>query len=271
MNNFNYVNEHTFYAMSSERFKLLPNCFGFIKNRNEIVFYPPIQKEFIKYEYKNIKLRYLTEEDYQNFLSLDVKHSKTKYKGIISYFSEEFFNLKGTKYQEFRTVINKYKKLNVEVLEDFKKIEDIYELISRWKAIKAEKTIHFLDHTGLDKNFFKNYFEKFKRDLFSRFFYIDNKLVGYSIISLLKDKNKEECFKEITRKFDYDYKQICLYIDYITFFDLYKKLNKPYYLNRSATTDKNIILYKNKFPIYKIIPVYFIKIINNISQENSLL
>ena len=89
------------------------------------------------------------------------------------------------------------------------------------------------------------------------FFYINNELVGYSVVSGLVENN---CFKYVIRKMEIKNKRnICLYIDYKTFENLYYIYDRDFYINWGASKG-NVLKYKKKFPVSYEGRVWFYKI-----------
>lgn len=251
-NPLSYINHHTIQGMVSERYKSFEN--GFKKNKNNIVlFYPALNiKDFNE---KNIYINYLLEDEYNNIISSGIDLKKSKQKMILSQIDNDFLLLKGNKYHEFRETKNKYDKI-ISIKNVPNSIDDVLNLIKVWDEISGIK-YGWQRHSGYDRNFFCNIWSQEKDQLFSYFFYLEDKLVGYSIISKL---GNGENFNYIIRKNNTSYRNLCLYIDLKSFSLMFDELQKPFTINWGAASG-NILKYKKKFPIYKEIPVYFAKVI----------
>jgi hypothetical protein len=252
-NPLSYISPHTIMGMVSKQYKVFSN--GFQKNKNNIVFFPPFTKEeIIAAPQEKVFLNYLLQEEYDNFLSYNLEHTKSKGKLILSQINKEFFVLNGQKWREIREARNKFNKIVI-VKTEPNSIDEIIELIDLWDKVSGEK-YKWVKHSGYDRNFFNVYWNKEKDSLFSYFFYIDNKLVGYSIVSKLGNGTN---FNYIIRKNDIRYRNLCLYIDYKTFEFMFGELNREFIVNWGAASGK-ILKYKKKFPLYKEVPTYFCKL-----------
>ena len=247
-----YINRHTIQGMMSKRYTLIDG--GFRKNKNNVVlFYPYDYYSQFTPETK-INISYLLPDQYAEFKNIPHKKS---FNGtmVISDINQEFLQLGGKKWHEFREVRNKYDKI-VEVKDSPNSLQDILDLIKVWDEIRGP-IYGWQRHSGYDINFFTNYFDKEKDNLFSYFFYIDGKLVGYSVISKLGNGIN---FNYMIRKNNTSFRNLCLYIDIKSFLLMNKKVNKNFTINWGSASG-SILKYKRKFPIYKEIPVNFIKLV----------
>ena len=220
----------------------------FFKNRKNIICFDTNLK------FKNFKTSYsyIREKD---FLKIFKKDIKSKYFLIqtISKFDKNFFNLEGKKFKEIRETRNKFNKI-IKIKKDAD-IKEILNLIDCWDVNRGEK-YGWQKHSGYDRNFFNRFFRQEKSNLQSLFFYIDGNLVGYSIISLLKEN--DNIYNYIIRKNDTTYRNLCLYIDYKSFEFLFQN-EKEFFINWGASSG-SLLKYKEKFPIYEQEKLYFFKL-----------
>jgi len=175
---------------------------------------------------------------------------------LISRFDGDFFELRGKKNKEIRETRNKYNK-SIIIKKDIENIEEVIGLINCWDKISGVK-YGWQRHSGYDKSFFLKYYEQEKKDLFSLFFYIDGVLVGYSVVSKIMDG---DCFRYIIRKFDASFRNICLYIDFKIFENLYSEYGGDFRVSWGASSG-NVLKYKKKYPIFFEDKVWFYKIKN---------
>lgn len=226
-------------GMLSSRYIPFDNWNGFYKNKNKtkITVFSDIFGDFeeINYSYMN------TRNGYNSTI-------------LVSNFSADFFSLSGGRYKEIRETKNKWDKL-ITIKTEPNSISEILDLIKKWDEFSGKK-YRFTRHSGYDRNFFQKYWEQEKNDLYSLFFYYNDHLVGYSIVSKIQDDN---CFRYVIRKMDISVgRNICLYIDYKTFENIYKE-HEEFFINWGASSGK-VLKYKKKFPIFKTEKVYFYKV-----------
>jgi hypothetical protein len=235
-----YINKHTIMGMLSRNYTPFNNWQGFYKNKNKtkaVVFDEIFNEnlEEINYSYINNK-------------------AKGSYKStvLISYFDDDFFCLNGRKFREIRETKNKWdKKISIKAAPN--SILEVIDLINKWDILSGGK-YGFNRHSGYDRNFFNKYWESEKDSLFSLFFYYDDVLVGYSIVSKLNPND----FTYVIRKVDISVgRNICLYVDYKTFENIHKFYDK-FHINWGASSGK-VLKYKRKFPIGMENNVYFFK------------
>lgn len=226
--------------MMSKGSVLFDNLKGFKKNRTTAVsFDSEFDPEFPKVSYSYI-------------------HEKPPkpikpYKGtqLVSRLDEEFFALSGKKYKEIRETRNYFDKI-VSIKEYSK--QDVLGLIDLWSSTSGKKYGWQL-HSGYDRNFFNNWYDLEKDNLFSRFYYIGDKIVGYSILH--KGTNSWEY---LLRKMDNSIRNTCLYVDYKTFEEIYKLEQKDFYVCWGASNGK-LLKYKRKFGSFDETTVYFYKVV----------
>ena len=249
-----YINPHSILGMVSARYKIFD--VGFQKNKNNVVLFYPFKTEDITSRNEDkVFISYLLEDEYNYLKSLDIPHKKSKQALILSDINEEFLKLNGAKFHEFREVRNKYNKICT-IKTEPNSLEEVGGLIDVWDEVRGPA--HGIQrHSGYDRNFFNNVYPKEKDNLFSYFFYIEDKLVGYSVVSKLGNGIN---FSYLIRKNDTRFRNLCLYIDYKTFDLMFNELKTSFTINWGAASGK-ILKYKKKFPIYKEVPVWFCKVI----------
>jgi len=235
-----YINKHTIMGMLSRNYTPFEDWRGFYKNKKQtkvVTFDEGFSGDFeeINYSYMDNKIQ----GSYKSVM-------------LISYFDDHFFNLTGRKYQEIRETKNKWNK-RVVVKTSPDSITEVLDLIKKWDELSGAK-YRFNRHSGYDRNFFNKYWEGEKDNLFSLFFYYNNTLVGYSIVSKLNPN----CFNYIIRKVDISVgRNICLYVDYKTFENIHNFYDK-FYINWGASSG-NVLKYKRKFSVIQENSVYFLK------------
>lgn len=242
-------------GMMSKAYSFVEN--GYKKNKNNIVLFYPFTN-YSSFTENNIYIHYLLQEEYDKLVEQKIPHKKSKGKQLLSKIDEEFIKLPGDKYHEFRETRNKYNKI-VEIKNEPNSIEEIDALIDIWDKNRGAK-YGWQRHSGYDRNFFHKFFQQEKDNLFSYFFYIDNKLVGYSIVSKLSNNGIN--FNYVIRKNDTSYRNLCLYIDLKTFTLMFEELKQSFIVNWGSS-DKGILKYKKKFPVLQEDVVYFCKVVKN--------
>ena len=237
----NYINKHTIMGFLSNRYVPFNDWRGFYKNKDKT------------------KVTVFDDSFTGNFEEINYSYSYNKAgfnaTVLVSDFNKDFFSLSGSLYKEIRETRNKWNK-SVLIKNSPNSISEVIELINKWDKLSGGK-YGFRRHSGYDRNFFQKYWELEKDTLYSLFFYYKNVLVGYSIVSKIQDDN---CFRYITRKIDISAgRNICLYIDFKTFENIWSDYGKDFYINWGASAGK-LLKYKMKFPIFKTQKVYFYKV-----------
>ena len=254
-----YISRHSVMGMLSKSYIPIENYLGFIKNKKEVVLF---DSSFAgKYSnFDKINLHY-----YNKIIEIEGYKKKSSYTSnlIISKFSADFFKLEGKKYREIRETRNKYNKL-VEVKYKIDNIDRVVEFIKKWNIDRGKEKYGWQLHSGYDINFFNKFYNEEKDNLFSNFYYIDDELVGYAIIS---KEQKDNCYNYIIRKNNTKYRNLCLYIDYKIFERVF--IDKDFYINWGCSSG-NVLKYKKKFPIYLCEKRHFIKYERSTLQQDEL-
>jgi len=244
----NYINKHTVMGMMSSNYIPFDDWTGFYKNkkRDKIVVFS--KDKNIK-DYKEVNYYYIFDKPEIKIKNI---YSSTL---LISHFDSDFFKLSGKSNKEIRETRNKYNKV-ITIENDINSIDEVILLINKWDELSGGK-YGWQKHSGYDKSFFIKYYEKEKNNLISLFFYLDNILVGYSIVSNIIENN---CFKYVIRKMNVGIgRNICLYIDFKTFENLYNTYGREFYVNWGASSG-NVLKYKKKFSIFREEKMWFYKI-----------
>jgi hypothetical protein len=224
-------------GMCSKRYEVLGDWQGLRKNSKAAVsFYADFAPDYSKVFYAYIYDR------------PECKCSKETQ--IVSAFNERFFDLSGGGYKEIRETRNKFDKV-IEVGEYNQ--ANVMGLIDAWTAQrKALYGWHL--HSGYDRNFFERWYEQEKTQLISRFYYLEERLIGYSILHRAQDS-----YEYLIRKADTSIRNACLYVDFATFRYLWELEGEEFYVNWGASGG-GVLQYKRKFPVHQEIPVYFYSI-----------
>ena len=244
----NYINKHTVMGMMSKHHIPFSDFSGFYKSkkRDKVVVY---NKDFLLGDYKEVNYYYILDKPVPKIKNM---YSSTL---LVSHFDNEFFRLVGKSKTEIRETRNKYNKV-ITIKDNIDDISEVISLIDKWDELSGGK-YGWVRHSGYDRSFFRKYYEQEKDNLFSSFFYFNDILVGYSIVSKIVENN---CFRYCIRKMDNSAgRNLCLYIDYKTFESIYKIHSKEFYINWGASSG-NVLKYKKKFPVFSEDKVWFYKV-----------
>jgi len=232
---FKYTSKYCLMGMMSNRFTVLGDWQGFQKNKNTCVSF---DTNFVP-DAKKVNFSYIYEKP-------DFKCAKSTQ--VVSVFDNEFFELRGKKFREIRETRNKFDKVTG-VTDECDK-HDVLDLIDTWDERSGQK-YGWYRHSGYDRTFFNRWYDVERENLLSRFFYIEDKLIGYSILH-----KADDCYEYLIRKMDNTLRDTCLYVDYKTFEEIYKVENKKFYVNWGASSG-GVARYKKKFPVHEQSDVYF--------------
>jgi hypothetical protein len=244
-------------GMLSKSYIPLDNNQGYIKNKKEVVLFTSDNDVINKYlSYPKINLNYANEiVDVKNKINGYSLSSKYFSYMLLSQFNKDFFDLKGQDFREIRETRNKYRK-NIVVKNEVDSLEAI-SFIREWITRRGDERYGWQLHAGYDINFFTKYYNVEKDKLWCNSFYIDSKLVGYSIVS----KEWNENYKYLIRKNDTDFRNLCLYIDFYTFERMYNEVG-DFIVNWGANGG-SLLTYKKKFPIHSEEKKWFYKFKKN--------
>lgn len=224
------LSETTRKLLLSERYRPLDDsCLGFIKNRNEIVFFDKQlyfdNKETFDENYPKIRFHHQSIDDLNYFKEIGLKFSKVKLIHPLILIDKDYIELNGGKYQVERKLRNRYSKLNIEITNKLKDEDDIFNLLSYWDKNKRLNTK--ITFTGHDKSFLKRFYNDLKRKykFFEYYFYLDGDFIGYTIIEKIDD----DFFISHTRKSKrFDFSGLDYYIDHYSYKDVLEKNGKSF-------------------------------------------
>ena len=244
-----YWNKHGQQGMMGKFGQLSSYPFYFYKNSSNIVSFD-VKLTTIK-EHK-VSYAYITEEDFKTIPKSEIK-SKYILTQTISKIDSEYLSLEGKKHKDDRNTRNKYDKI-VSVKTKPNSIEEVLSLIDIWDAKRGDLVYNWQKHSGYDRSFFTRFYEQEKENLQCLFFYIKGKLVGYSVISLVKD---DEAYVFCLGKCDTEYKDISWYIDFRSFD--YLLCDEEYVLINWGASSGSLLKYKMRFPVHSLEKLYFFK------------
>lgn len=145
---------------------------------------------------------------------------------------EKVLDIDGRKFKNIRTRINRCVGLGLELNRDFKKLEDIDEFFTTWRAEYSDK--YFWDFSGKNKMFYKNGWHK---DLNNIFIYNGDKLVAVGSYSDYSYAIGKALYNEISG--------LSEFLDYSLYVDAYNRGIKV--LNLGMSSNKRLLEYKKKF------------------------
>ena len=213
-----------------------------IYSKYQMAFSRPLIEDDLLYlsKFKKFSAFYLSKDDI-DILEKNYSVDKSKDFGVV--IPIENFSLVGNNYIKIRTAINKCSRMGFEVLDNYKKFDDILDILNRWDDTCGEK--HFQSRTGKNKYFFKNNFHK---DGIPIFIYDKERLIAFGVLS---KPNKDGCSAYVIGKaLCYDYKGLSEFADV----ELYKAGQKFGIKEVNLGGGKpSVVTYKMKFPnAYKI-------------------
>ena len=149
----------------------------------------------------------------------------------------ENFSLDGGEYKSTRQMINRAKKYNFSVENNYRKLKDVEDMIEDWSTNYTDK--YFRDFSGKNYYFYKN---NFHQDCNNIFLYHQNELVAYS--SLSPHQNGRSAYiigKALYKKFP----GISELADVLSF---QKAQQQGATLIDMGQAPKNLLKYKMKYP-----------------------
>jgi len=266
MNLNNYTTPHCILGMLSKRYKPFPYYSGYIKNRKEVVIFDPSKiPQYL--DYPKINLAYVDKMDKNTLNSLIPDYKNTSgYKGTLLYsnFEQDFFKLQGKSHREMRETRNHYQKSSIQV-RNSASIEDITKFIQEWNTQRGDARYGWTLHSGYDLNFFTKHWENEKDKFQALFFYDNDKLIGYSVMSL---DNVDNVYYYMLRKNLTSYRNLALYIDFTTFDTLYSNIGVNFITCWGANSG-SLLKYKMKFPVFHTQEKWFYKFKREEVKENN--
>ena len=188
--------------------------------------------------YYPFSFHYLSVEN-TAILKSNFQISKSKDKCVIVDITD--LSLKGGKFKKVRQAINKCKENDFEILDNFKKIEDVEQMLDEWSNNYTDK--YFRDFSGKNLFFYKNNFHKNCNNIF---IYHKNDLVSFG--SLSPNNNGKSSYiigKALYKRFRG--------LSELTDIELYKKAFDKgiFIINMGRSSNKRLHFYKSKFPTLK--------------------
>jgi len=206
-----------------------------VRNKTHIVLFEPLEDTNILENYIPLSFYYIELEDLNKIKKVyKVKSTKVNTTCIDL---TKIDDLKKRKYKSLRRKINSCKEYNLEILDDYKSINDLYEMIKIWNADSGDK--YFRNFSGKNKYFYSSGFHK---DCINSFCYDKGKLVAFG--SLSPNNNGNSSFI-IGKALNYKYNGLSEFLD----FSLYKKAIRQgvKVVNLGASYSTGIKNYKNKW------------------------
>lgn len=246
-----YISRHTILSMMSLREQLseIPELHIMV-NQNSVKIFSTQNLDYFLKNYKNITLLYSEKQ-----LKAYSNYSLTSVIGGI--FNIDFFKLSGKHYRDLRYVRNRFDK-ELKVFKQPKRIDDVMSLINIWKTQYGLQKYFRTCHSGYDINFFETIYETEKNNLFCQFFYKDDVLLGYSVIS--KMELISNVFAYLLRKTIPGYlNKLGLYVDFKTFQNFWNFLGKPFYIHWGASKGTLLKYKSTKFPVFLTNHIYISK------------
>lgn len=168
---------------------------------------------------------------------------------VVLKFDPNFFELKGKRNKKIRYFRNYYSRLNnLEIFDKPQNINDIGKFLQKWKSTAKHATYPYI--IGIDKNFFRKFAFKNSDKFINRFFYLNDELVGYSVIE--KISNTE--YNHLIRKADRTINHMSLYIDLMVYNEIYQTVGTSFLVNLGESGgQENLIREKTEnFPVHQI-------------------
>lgn len=266
----NYINSVSIFGMMNRlsfQDNDLQSDLGFYKkkDKSKVVYF----KNRVQDESRYIQINYM-------YLDVDPKDKKSySSEQIISKISTESVEtLPGKKFREIRETRNKYK--NKIVVKDITSdnLQDVIDMIEKWRYLdNGGWKYGFNEHAAIDKAIAKRYVETdLSNHIYAFAFYYNNECIGYSTIEKIPKNKLDDLFeyKYLTRKalLLKEFRNLTEYIDWYTFNYIYNRhkeqFNSTEFLINWGCSSGGVKWYKtHKWPLYKLIPKWFLTIKNN--------
>lgn len=257
-----YICHHSILGMMSSRYKLIETpSLQIIKNKNSVILFSLENLEYFLERYEKVSIAYLNELPEKDFKYKFSKYSLTSIIG--GEFNDKFFKLEGKDFTELRETRNKFDRKLI-IKTELNDIKEVLELVDKWDERWGKEKYGWIRHSGYDRSFFINHYEKEKENLFCRFFYDKdtNEFVGYSVLSRqFLDNPSGKIYPYIIRKYLPEYsRNLCLYIDFKTFQELYLEIKNPYFCHWGGSSSSLLAYKTTKFPYRSLKKIWFISI-----------
>ena len=227
----------------NKNYKPLPNRKGYIKKAGEVSLFTLENLEPLFDEYDIINFFDLTNDQVKILKNFKFKPRVTKTKGIVLGFDEEYFKKMGTKFKKIRQATNRYRNLITQVTDMPLNFSDFKSFIKKWQVQSKGK--YFMMTTGVDTHFVKSLIDVYKDRLISKFFYIGEEMVGFSIIERVGEGLYNNIFCKTLTK----YPLLTLFIDSYMF-DLLRDENDDFFIVHLGSAERNSNLFRYKTRTY---------------------
>ena len=240
-----YINQYTLLGMLSKNYT--------VDIENKLVYKNKAKDKVIVFD-ENFNGSNYSEVNYSYIDNKPSVKNFYKLTEVISYLPSDYFTNLNKYSREIHQTRNKWNK-QITIKKELSSIDEVLELLDRWVEYSGKK-YRFTRHDGYDRNFFRNYYEKYKDILDCNFFYLGDKLVGYSIMSPKVD----DTYYYIIRKVDISVgRNIGEYVDFKTF----ELLNDNNFKINWGSSSGGVLNYKcTKFPLFSKTTKYFWKVKN---------
>lgn len=172
-------------------------------------------------------------EDNANFLKQYYKIQRGKNLSTLIDLSQ--LSLEGGERKKLRQSINKIKKLNLTIQDNFNHIDDVKGLIEEWSNVLAQK--YFRDHSGKNTYFYQN---NFHQGCINAFIYDQDKLIAFATAS-----PQQPASYIIGKALCHRYAGLSEYADYVLYLKL---LENNITLIDLGQTEGGLVQYKGKWP-----------------------
>lgn len=252
-----YNTKHAIMGMTSKRYEIMP-WVGYIKNSKEAVFFQPVDNEICQL-FEKVNFNYVPSKDIQ--LDGFKLHGAYKSTNITSAFTPDWFKLPGKAWREIRETRNHYAK-TVKITTTAT-TEEIVAFIKEWNILRGKAQYGWQLHSGYDVNFFEQFYAGERDNLWTLFYWQDDRLIGYSVVS--KESINGE-YNYIIRKARTDLRNLNLYCDFKMFELIDAELKTAFNINWGSSKG-SLLAYKKKFPVGKLEDTYFCKFVKQQDEQ----
>lgn len=219
--------------------------------------------------FETVRLNHITKKtidrlkkDIDNGLISNKIFTKSSMYHRIKYIDDDILNFNGKKFRVERWNKNHYDKMNLEILTEYKNIDDVIKLLDSWGE-KKRKSGGVSMH-GYDKNFFNQYYKDVKTRLgdnfLSLFFYHNGVLIGFTTM----ERSNNDFWIIHSRKCNsVDYPNLNLYIDIFAYRKIWETYRIPFYINIGYESGKRCDYKLKRFPNHSQFKSFHVKFINN--------
>lgn len=232
----------------------LNNAKGFLNKKGIVVLFSLEKLKYFLNKFETVKVFDLSVEDLK---TINKKFILTKRASdsIVFKFDNEFFDLRGACRKKLRRARNTYEKMATLKVQDYPNdINEVRVFLDTWKSQRPNK---FQYYNGYFINFLLTVIP-FDRDRFvTKFFYINENLVGFNIIDIVNDT----LYNQLYRKANLSFNNLSLFIDYFTFNQIHQNIKTSFFVNIGRSGNKTLLFEKTAyFPVFKIYKCYDISV-----------